>query len=92
LLQRIAVSYEDGAFQGLAKTRRAVVICAYGAEGYLEGQPFSAANFVEPYLKFLLAFLGIEDIRFISVQGTTGDAQTVASRIDTAKQECKVAA
>ncbi|MET1416102.1 NAD(P)H-dependent oxidoreductase [Roseibium sp. HPY-6] len=85
-------SYEDGSFQGLAKTRRAVVVCAYGAEGYLEGQPFAVANFVEPYLKFLLTFLGIEDIRFISVQGTTGDAETVAERIAAAKQECSQAA
>jgi len=69
-----------------------VVICAYGAEGYLEGQPFSAANFVEPYLRFLLSFLGIRDIRFISVQGTTGDTETVTARLDAAKDECRIAA
>lgn len=84
-------SYKDGAFQGLAKTRRAVVICAYGAEGYLEGQPFSAANFLEPYLRFLLSFLGIKDIRFISVQGTTADPETVQAHIEAAKQECILA-
>lgn len=85
-------SYQDGAFAGLARTRRAVVICAYGAEGYLEGQPFSAANFVEPYLRFLLSFLGIRDIRFISIQGTTGDTETVTARLDAARDECRIAA
>ncbi|WP_428641893.1 FMN-dependent NADH-azoreductase [Roseibium sp.] len=85
-------SYDAGAFQGLAKTRRAVVICTFGAEGYLEGQPFAAANFVQPYLRFLLSFLGIEDIRFISVQGTTADPETVARNIEAAKQECRLAA
>ena len=70
-------AYEDGAFRGLTQTRRAVVICAYGADGYLEGQPFAEANFLEPYLRFLLSFLGIEDIRFVSVQATTGDPGTV---------------
>lgn len=85
-------AYENGSFQGLARTRRAVVVVTYGAEGYLEGQPFAAANFVEPYLRFLLSFLGINDIRFISVQGTTADAATVQANVDAAKTECQMAA
>lgn len=85
-------AYEDGRFSGLARTRRAVVVCAYGAEGYLDGQPFAAANFVEPYLRFLLSFLGIRDIRFIAVQGTTADPKTVAAHVDAAKLECRQAA
>ena len=72
-------AYEDGAFRGLTKTRRAVVICAYGADGYLEGQAFEAANFLDPYLRFLLSFLGIEDIAVVSVQATTADETTVAA-------------
>jgi FMN-dependent NADH-azoreductase len=74
-------AYEDGAFRGLTKTRRAVVICAYGADGYLEGQSFEAANFLEPYLRFLLSFLGIEDIEVVSVQATTADEATVAAHL-----------
>jgi FMN-dependent NADH-azoreductase len=85
-------AYEDGAFKGLARTRRAVIVCAYGAEGYLDGEAFSAANFVQPYLQFLLSFLGITDIRFISVQGTTADADTVALNVEAAKKECQLAA
>lgn len=85
-------AYEDGSFQGLVRTRRAVVVVAYGAEGYLEGQPFAAANFVEPYLKFLLSFLGISDIRFISVQGTTADPETVRANVEAAKEACGLAA
>jgi len=69
-------SYENGNFTGLLNARHAVVICAYGAEGYLEDQPFAAANFLQPYLQFLLGFLGIETVDFISVQGTT-DPDTV---------------
>jgi len=85
-------AYEGGAFQGLVRTRRAVVISTYGAEGYLDGQPFAAANFVQPYLKFLLSFLGIGDIRFIAIQGTTADPQTVAANIEAARRECDLAA
>ncbi|WP_297844609.1 NAD(P)H-dependent oxidoreductase [uncultured Roseibium sp.] len=85
-------SFDGNSFQGLAKTRRAVVISAYGAEGYLDGQPFAAANFVQPYLKFLLSFLGVEDIRFIAVQGTVADPEKVSASLQAARQECDLAA
>lgn len=85
-------SYDGEAFSGLVRTRRAVVVGTYGAEGYLEGQPFAAANFVQPYLNFLLSFLGIQDIRFISAQGTVADPETAAARVEAAKEECRLAA
>ena len=85
-------AYEEGAFRGLTKTRRAVVICAYGAEGYLEGGPFEAANFLEPYLRFLLAFLGIEDVQFVSVQATTADEATVSENLSKAEAALAAAA
>ncbi len=72
-------AYEDGAFRGLVKTRRAVILCVYGAEGYLPGQPFEQANFLEPYLRFLLSFMGIADIQVVSLQATTADDETVAN-------------
>ena len=79
-------AFEDGEFRGLLAIRRAIVICTYGAEGYLEGQPFAAANFLQPYLQFLLGFLGIKEIQFISVQGTT-NAETVANAEIMARKE-----
>lgn len=84
-------SMEDGAFKGLLPTRRALAICAYGAEGYLPGQPFEAANFLEPYLQFLLSFLGIDDVQTISVQATTADEKTVAANRATAEAKIKAA-
>ncbi len=56
------------------------VICAYGGEGYLEGGGFRMANFLEPYLKFTLEFLGIgtAGVKFISMEGLAGDADAVA--------------
>jgi FMN-dependent NADH-azoreductase len=74
-------AYEGGEFRGQTKTRSAVVICAYGAHGYLEGQPFEAANFLDPYLRFLLSFLGIEDVEMVSIQATTADEETVSSNL-----------
>eukprot|EP00903_Cladosiphon_okamuranus_P002460 g2458.t1 len=63
-------SMDENGFQGLVKARRAVIVCAYGSEGYLVKEPFAAANFLEPYLNFLFTFLGIETIEFVHVQGT----------------------
>lgn len=84
-------AYEDGQFRGLTKTQRAIVICAYGAEGYLPGEPFEKANFLDPYLRFLLAFLGIENVDFVSVQVTTADETTVAANIEAAKENLAAA-
>ena len=85
-------AYQNGSFRGLVKTRRAVIVSTFGSEAYLKGQPFEAANFVQPYLEFLLSFMGIRDIRFISAQGTAGDPETTMARIEAARQECQLAA
>ncbi|WP_299194656.1 NAD(P)H-dependent oxidoreductase [uncultured Litoreibacter sp.] len=80
-------SYEDGAFKGLTQTKRAIVVCGYGSGDYLQGQPKEAANFLEPYLRFLLGFIGIEDVQVVSVQSTTADADTVTRNMDQARAD-----
>ncbi len=74
-------AYDGVAFKGLLPLRTAHVVCAYGATGYGEGQPFAAADFAKPYLAFLLGFLGIKDIRFHVVEATTADADTVERNV-----------
>lgn len=66
-------SFDGTQFQGLLNGKPAYVICAYGAAGYLPGGGFAAANFVEPYLRFVLEFLGMKTT-FLSVQSTSIDA------------------
>lgn len=84
---------DETGLHGLAKTRRAVIVCAFGSEGYLAGEPFSEANFVQPYLKFLFSFLGIKEIEFLNVQGTaTATPEQIADRLETAKQSARLAA
>ncbi|MEO9530554.1 NAD(P)H-dependent oxidoreductase [Roseibium sp.] len=86
-------SMDETGFKGLVKARRAVIVCAYGSEGYLPEEPFAAANFLEPYLKFLLAFLGIETVDFIRLQGTaTATPDAFAVRLEAARAEAKRAA
>lgn len=72
-------SYDGTAFGGLLKTRRVVVLCAFGAAGY-EG-PLAQADFVTPYLKFLFSFLGVADVSVIVAEGTTADAEAAARSV-----------
>ncbi len=64
-----------------------LVVCGYGSGDYLQGQPKEAANFLEPYLRFLLGFIGIEDVQVVSVQSTTADADTVTRNMDQARAD-----
>jgi FMN-dependent NADH-azoreductase len=72
-------SYDGKSFTGLLPGRRAFIMVAYGAGGYLDGGPFAAADFLQPYLRFLLGFLGISDVTFVAIEQTTADAATVAA-------------
>ncbi|ASP35030.1 FMN-dependent NADH-azoreductase [Labrenzia sp. VG12] len=86
-------SMDETGFRGLVKARRAVIVCAYGSEGYLTEEPFAAANFLEPYLKFLFTFLGVQTIEFVHVQGTaTAGPEVFADRLEAAKGEARQAA
>lgn len=82
---------ETGAFKGLARTPKAVVVCVYGAEGYGKGEVFAPANFLEPYLDFLLGFLGIRDVRFVTLQGSTGARSAVEARREAAARAAEAA-
>ncbi len=84
-------SYDGKSFGGLVRVKQAYVMCAYGAAGYTDSGPFSAFNFLEPYLKSLLGFLGIPDVQFFSVQATTADPATVAANLEMAKRKIDAA-
>ena len=74
-------SYDGERFQGLVKTKRAYIICTYGAAGYLPGNTLASANFLQPYLQFILNFLGIQTVHFFSLEGTSSDATTIANNV-----------
>lgn len=84
-------AYDGTSFSGLLTGKKAYIVCAYGASGYAAGQPFNVANFVEPYLRFLLNFLGIADVTFFSVEATTGDEETIQVNSDAARKAIDVA-
>jgi FMN-dependent NADH-azoreductase len=47
----------------------------------------AAYDFLKPYLMLLLNFLGIQEVKFFSVEATTQDETTVALNINKAKAE-----
>lgn len=79
-------------FTGLLKGKHAVVICAFGAEGYgvADGSatgPLSSVEHLASYLKLLLGFIGITDTKIIAVEGTSGGPERVGENIATARGE-----
>ena len=54
--------------EGLLKGKKATVLIASGGV-YSEGKPGAAMNFVEPYLRAVLGFLGITDVKFVTAGG-----------------------
>jgi FMN-dependent NADH-azoreductase len=51
-------------FEGLAKGKRALVIVASGSD-FRPASPGGAYNFLEPYLRAVLGFIGISDVQFV---------------------------
>jgi FMN-dependent NADH-azoreductase len=72
-------SYDGKSFTGLLGGKKAYVVIAYGAGGYTEGGGFAAANFVEPYLKFLLSFLGLDEVLIFNDEATNTNPDGIAA-------------
>lgn len=56
--------------EGLLKGKKATLLVASGGV-YSPGTPYAAMNFVEPYLRAVLGFIGISDIRTYTVGGVS---------------------
>jgi FMN-dependent NADH-azoreductase len=64
--------------EGLLKGKKATVLIASGGV-YALGTPAGGMNFVEPYLKAVLGFLGVTDVTFVTAGGA---AQVVMGAVD----------
>ena len=60
-------AYSDGGVLGLAKDKKAIIVLASGGV-FTEG-PRRAWDFVEPYLRQILGFIGITDVQTVRVEG-----------------------
>ncbi len=72
-------SFDGSNFAGLLKGKKAYIVIAYGAGGYAAGGGFAAANFVEPYLKFLLGFLGFDEVITYNDEATNTNPAGIAA-------------
>jgi FMN-dependent NADH-azoreductase len=71
-------SYGANGPQGLLVGKKATVLIASGGI-YDSGTPMAAFNFVEPYLKAVLGFLGVTDVKFVTASGA---AQVMMGAVD----------
>jgi FMN-dependent NADH-azoreductase len=61
-------SYATGSPVGLLKEKKATIIIASGGN-YDASSAMASYNFTEPYLRWVLAFMGVTDTTFISAGG-----------------------
>jgi FMN-dependent NADH-azoreductase len=80
-------SYDGKSFDGLLKGKRAIVVIAYGAAGYGPGGALASADFVKPFLDFVLRFIGFAQVDFVALDGTNaGPDALAAARLEADRQ------
>jgi len=73
---RFGRTFNRGAtgFDGLVKGKKVTVVVASGSD-FRPGQPGGAYNHIEPYLRAILGFVGITDVRFVYAHSLNQDGQ-----------------
>lgn len=59
-------SYSEAGPKGLLENKRVIVVQSRG--GYYSDGPAQAGDFQEPYLRYLLKFIGLSDVTFIRAE------------------------
>jgi len=72
-------SYSTGGPRGLLQGKRATILAASGGV-YQAGTPAEAFNFVDPYLKTVLGFIGVTDVTFVTAGGAMRVSTDAVSR------------
>ena len=91
-IDRVAVAgktfrYTADGPQGLASGKQVIVAATYGGKHPVE----SGRNFVEPYLGQVFAFLGIDDVEFVSADGLSVSPEQRVTSISAARARIDVA-
>ena len=60
-------NYAGAGVEGLAKGKKAILVLASG--GVFSEGPWKGWDFVEPYLRQILGFIGIEDVQTVRAEG-----------------------
>ncbi len=77
---RFGRTFNKGAagFEGLARNKRALIIVASGSD-FRPDTPGGAHNFLEPYLRAVLGFIGITEVRFVYAHSLGDDTAGAAA-------------
>jgi FMN-dependent NADH-azoreductase len=70
--------YAETGPQGLLHGKKATVLIASGGV-YSAGSPAASYNFIDPYLKTILGFVGVTDVKFVTAGGA---AQLMSGVLD----------
>ncbi len=77
-------SYSEKGPQGLVTGKKGVLVLARG--GIYSDGPMKAADFQEPYLRFVLGFIGITDVEVVRVEGVALGEEAVTRALRSARE------
>lgn len=82
---RKTFAYDANGPQGLIKGKKVVLVLSYG--GVYSSGPAQSMDFMEPYLRTVFGFLGVEDIETIRIEGVAFGVDAAVERAEeSAKQ------
>ena len=70
--------------EGMLKGKKVFIVTGRG--GIYSNGPAKSLDFQEPYLRAVLAFLGLDDVSFIHVEGLKISPESAAAAIDRARE------
>ena len=76
-------------YEGLLKNKKAIVVSAHGGAGYGPGQERESMNQLVPTLRGVLGFLGVTDVEFVSVEGTSAPEEKRVPVMAAAREKIK---
>ena len=82
-------TFNPATYEGLLKNKKAYVVSAHGGAGYGPGQERESYNQLVPTLRGVLAFLGVTDVEFVSVEGTSAPEEKRAPMMAAAREQIK---
>lgn len=80
-------TFDPATYQGLLKNKKAIVVSAHGGAGYGPGQERESMNQLNPTLRDIFGFMGVADIEFVSVEGTSAPAEKQAPVLAAAREK-----
>ncbi|WP_300295156.1 NAD(P)H-dependent oxidoreductase [Ferrovibrio sp.] len=72
---------------GLLGGKAVLIAAAYGASGYVDNGPYAAMDFLAPYLRGLFNFLGLSEVEFFAVEGSSTDPAAMDASLKKTRED-----